>query len=65
MLKSLENIPLNRYSHNSAAYIHYLAEVEKRAYADRATYLGDPDFHDIPVDMLLSESYIRSRWTCS
>lgn len=61
MLKSLENIPLNRYSHNSAAYIHYLAEVEKRAYADRATYLGDPDFHDIPVDMLLSESYLRSR----
>jgi len=61
MLKGLENFNLSKHPHNSAPYIHYLAEVEKRAYADRATYLGDPDFHPIPVDMLLSDDYLQDR----
>lgn len=61
MLKGLEKFDLNKHPHNSAPYIHYLAEVEKRAYADRATYLGDPDFHHIPVDMLLSDDYLKDR----
>lgn len=61
MLKGLERFNLKKHAHNSAGYIHLLAEVEKRAYADRATYLGDPDFQRVPVDMLLSDDYLRDR----
>lgn len=39
---------------NSARYIHLLAEIEKRVFADRADYLGDPDFSDVPVKRLTS-----------
>ena len=47
--------------HNSAQYIHLVAEIEKRVFADRAEYLGDPDFVDNRIDQLLSDDYIRSR----
>lgn len=61
MLKGLEKFPLHRYEHNAPQYIHYLVEVEKRAYADRATYMGDPDFHPLPVERLISDAYIKNR----
>ncbi|MBY5959749.1 gamma-glutamyltransferase [Membranicola marinus] len=61
MLKGLEQFKLNRYEHNSAPYTHLLVEVEKRAYADRATYMGDPDFAPVPVDYLISDAYIDER----
>ena len=41
-------------------YIHYLAEAERRAYVDRARYLGDPDFIDNPVSKLVSKEYAAS-----
>ena len=47
--------------HNSAQYIHLVAEIEKRVFADRAEYLGDPDFVDNRIEELVSEEYIRSR----
>ena len=47
--------------HNSPAYIHYLAEIEKRVYADRAKYLGDPDFVDVPTVALLDPDYLQQR----
>ncbi len=47
--------------HNSPQYIHLLAEIEKRVFADRAEYLGDPDFVTIPVTQLLAEDYLRRR----
>jgi gamma-glutamyltranspeptidase/glutathione hydrolase len=47
--------------HNSAQYIHLVAEIEKRVFADRAQYLGDPDFVDSQIDELLKEDYIRGR----
>jgi len=47
--------------HNSAQYIHLLAEIEKRVYADRAEYLGDPDFVDVPMDELLNQQYLTAR----
>jgi gamma-glutamyltranspeptidase/glutathione hydrolase len=47
--------------HNSAQYVHLLAEIEKRAYADRAQYLGDPDFVKVPVAQLLAASYVAAR----
>ena len=47
--------------HNSAQYVHLIAEIEKRVFADRAEYLGDPDFIEDPTAALLSEDYIRAR----
>jgi gamma-glutamyltranspeptidase/glutathione hydrolase len=49
--------------HNSPQYIHLLAEIEKRVFADRATYLGDPDFIDVPVEALLDHEYLARRAT--
>lgn len=46
---------------NSARYIHLLAEIEKRVFADRADYLGDPDFSDVPVDKLIDAQYLERR----
>lgn len=47
--------------HNSPQYIHLVAEMEKRVFADRAEYLGDPAFVDIELDKLISEEYIARR----
>ena len=47
--------------HNSAQYVHLVAEIEKRVFADRAEYLGDPDFVDAHVDELLADAYIQRR----
>ncbi|MCG6539101.1 gamma-glutamyltransferase [Pseudomonas sp. KSR10] len=46
---------------NSARYIHLLAEIEKRVFADRADYLGDPDFSDVPVAQLIATDYLVRR----
>ena len=48
-------------AHNSAQYVHLVAEIEKRVFADRAEFLGDPDFVDNRLDELLSDEYIRAR----
>ncbi|MDX2413531.1 MAG: gamma-glutamyltransferase [Woeseiaceae bacterium] len=47
--------------HNSAQYIHLVAEIEKRVFADRAEFLGDPDFVDARVDELLDDEYLKLR----
>lgn len=47
--------------HNSAQYVHLVAEIEKRVFADRAEYLGDTDYVDVPMEKLLSEAYLRQR----
>jgi len=46
---------------NSAPYIHLVAELEKRVFADRAEYLGDPDFVRVPVARLIDPDYLRLR----
>ncbi len=61
ILKMLVPYPLDEFGHNSVKSIQVLTEAERRAYADRSFYLGDPDFVDIPVDTLLSEAYLSSR----
>ncbi len=48
-------------AHNSAQYVHLVAEIEKRVFADRAQYLGDPDFVESRIDELLTDAYIRGR----
>ena len=47
--------------HNSTEYVHLLAEIYKRVYADRAEYLGDPDFVDVPQQALLANNYLHDR----
>ena len=61
ILKMLETFPLAEYGHNSLKTIQVVTEAERRAYADRSFYLGDPDFVDIPVDTLLSDAYLSGR----
>lgn len=46
---------------NSARYIHLLSEIEKRVFADRADYLGDPDFAKVPVTQLVAPDYLQKR----
>lgn len=59
ILNMLENYSLANSGSNSAETIHYLAETMKLAYADRAEYLGDPDFVKIPVTGLTSKDYAK------
>ena len=46
---------------NSPQYVHLLAEIEKRVFADRADYLGDPDFVPSPAAALLAPAYLARR----
>jgi gamma-glutamyltranspeptidase/glutathione hydrolase len=57
MLNVLEGYDLRKLGHNSPETLHLLIETMKRAYADRAVFLGDPDFVKIPVRGLLSKKY--------
>jgi gamma-glutamyltranspeptidase/glutathione hydrolase len=57
MLNILEHFPIAEFGAGSANEIHVLAEVMRLAYADRSEHLGDPDFHNVPVDWLTSEKY--------
>ncbi len=61
ILNSIEPFPVKKFGHNSVKYIQLLTEAERRAFADRAFFLGDPDFEKIPVDTLISEHYARQR----
>ena len=61
MMNMLENYAVDSLSWNSSDYIHLVTEVERRAYADRAEHMGDPDFWDVPLDMLTSKEYAQSR----
>lgn len=61
ILKMLEPYPLRQLGHHSPEYIQVLVEAERRAYADRNHYLGDPDFVQIPVNQLLDSAYLKSR----
>ncbi len=58
MLNILEGFNLAAFGHNSALYLHVLTEAMRRAYADRAEHLGDPDFNPLmPVERLTSKAY--------
>jgi gamma-glutamyltranspeptidase/glutathione hydrolase len=61
IMKMIEPYDLKKMGHHSPEYIQLLVEAERRAYADRNYYLGDPDFVDIPADQLLDKAYLKSR----
>ncbi|RYY95347.1 MAG: gamma-glutamyltransferase [Chitinophagaceae bacterium] len=61
MLTMTERYPLASYGHNSAAAVQLMTEVERRAYADRAQFMGDADFYPVPQQGLLDTNYLRAR----
>ncbi|MFQ5806807.1 MAG: gamma-glutamyltransferase [Phycisphaerae bacterium] len=61
ILNIIEPFSLNSMGHNSTAYLHLLIEAKKIAYEDRARYYADPDFADIPVEVLISKVYAEER----
>lgn len=61
LLKMVAPYPLSAWEHNETDYVHLLAEAERRVYADRAAYLGDPDFYEVPEKQLLGGSYLAGR----
>jgi len=61
ILKSIEPYDLSKIEHNSTKYIQLLTEAERRSYADRAHYLGDMDFVNVPIDSLTDTKYIAKR----
>ena len=62
MFKMIEQHDIGQYGHNSVESIQLFTEAARRAYADRNYFLGDPDFVDIPLDVLLSQSYLKERF---
>lgn len=62
MLNMLEPWNLGELGWGSADTLHLMIEAQRRAYADRAEYLGDPDFVDVPSAMLTSKEYARARF---
>ncbi|WP_378184668.1 gamma-glutamyltransferase [Aquimarina sp. W85] len=61
IMKMIEPYDLQQYGHNKEKTIQLLVEAERRAYADRSFYLGDPDFVTIPLDTLISANYLQKR----
>jgi gamma-glutamyltranspeptidase / glutathione hydrolase len=61
MLRSVEPFPLKNWGHNTSRTVHLMVEAERRAYADRSVYLGDPDFYQVPASDLISPSYVSER----
>lgn len=61
IMKMIEPYDVSTFKQNSTQYIQLLAEAERRAYADRNYFLGDPDFVKIPQKELLNETYLKDR----
>ena len=61
ILKMIAPYDLAKMGHNSPEAIQVIVEAERRAYADRSQFLGDPDFVKIPVKALLSDAYLKDR----
>ncbi|MCK0159664.1 gamma-glutamyltransferase [Allomuricauda sp. F6463D] len=61
MFKMMEPYDISKFGHNSAKTIQLFTEASRRAYADRNYFLGDPDFVDIPYNMILDDEYLQER----
>ena len=62
LMRFVEPFPLRKWGWNRDSTAQVMIEAERRVYADRAKFLGDPDFVKIPVGQLISPDYLRSRW---
>tara|TARA_B100000524_G_scaffold344104_1_gene240964 strand:- start:2463 stop:4046 length:1584 start_codon:yes stop_codon:yes gene_type:complete len=61
IMSMIEPYEIKLFKHNSSEYIKLLVEAERRSFADRSHFLGDPDFIDIPTEKLLSKEYLTFR----
>jgi gamma-glutamyltranspeptidase/glutathione hydrolase len=61
MLKMIEDKPIASYGFHSPEAVQLMVEAERRAYADRAQFMGDADFFKVPVSKLTSEKYLKER----
>ena len=61
MLKMVEEQPLRQYGFLSPQAVQLMVEAERRAYADRAEYMGDADFYKVPVQAITSDAYLKKR----
>ncbi len=61
LLKAVEPLPLKDWGFNTSKTVHAMVEAERRVYADRAKYMGDPDFFKVPVAELIDSKYITDR----
>jgi gamma-glutamyltranspeptidase/glutathione hydrolase len=59
-MASFEN--LEKYQQNSTKAVQVMTEAERRAFADRAEYMGDPDFIQDKTSYLISDEYLKNRW---
>lgn len=61
MLKSVEAYPLSEWGFQHDSTVRVMVEAQRRVYADRATYLGDPDFYEVPIKELIDSAYHADR----
>ena len=61
ILKMIEPFDVSQFDHNGIEYIQLLVEAERRSFADRGKYLGDPDFNYIRINKLLNDKYLKER----
>ena len=61
MLKMIEDRPIGSYGFHSPEAVQLMVEAERRAYADRAQFMGDADFYKVPVSKITSEKYLKER----
>lgn len=61
MMKMIEDKPIASYGFQSPEAVQLMVEVERRAYADRAQFMGDADFYKVPVAKLTGEQYLKER----
>jgi gamma-glutamyltranspeptidase/glutathione hydrolase len=62
LLRLVEQYPLQKWGWNSINTTQVMIEAERRVYADRAKWMGDTDFIDVPIDKLISHEYLKTRW---
>ncbi len=61
MLQMVAPYPIKEWGFHALPTVHLMVEVERRAYADRAAYLGDPDYYPVPIAQLLDPDYLKAK----
>jgi len=61
LLKAMEPLPIKDWGFNSPKTVHAMVEAERRIYADRSKYMGDPDFFKVPIAELIDGKYVSDR----
>ena len=61
LLRMTDPYPITEWGFNSPRTIHLMVEAERRVFADRSEYMGDPEYVKVPVDQLVNKNYLRDR----